>query len=166
MVRGALSEDHLLQLEVVTGTLNCIMEEYKNQQNIASLPRPSLLRDLNHIKHIPYTRSDETFTCFNCGIPNFSSGLFDTVFGDSIANQVANNSHGPSESSIWSSDIPESTRSSTSCNTSNLSSISNASVYDSSLLEDDGRQPLRSSPTKKNPQKLNPCNVKLAFRVS
>ena len=112
--------------------------------------------------YLPYTRSDETFTCFNCGIPNFSSGLFDTVFGDSFANQVANNSHGPSESSIWSSDIPESTRSSASCNISNLSSISNASVYDSSLIEDDGRQPLCSSPTKKNPQKLNSSNVKLA----
>ena len=111
--------------------------------------------------YLPYTRSDETFTCFNCGIPNFSSGLFDTVFGDSIANQVANNSHGPSESSIWSSDILESTRS-TSCNISNLSSISNASVYDSSLIEDDGRQPLCSSPTKRNPQKLNSSNVKLA----
>ena len=78
MVRGALSDDHLIQLKVVTGTLNAqkfqdeilesgdrspldsldgqnmvlrddiarphcarIIEEYKNQQNIASLPRPS-----------------------------------------------------------------------------------------------------------------------------
>ena len=75
MVRGALSDDHLIQLKVITGTLNAqkyqdeilesgvrspldsldgqnmilrddiarphctrIMEEYKNQQNIASLP--------------------------------------------------------------------------------------------------------------------------------
>ena len=86
MVRGALSDDHLIQLKVVTGTLNAqkyqnqilesgvrslmdsldgqymvlrddiarphctlIIEEYKNQQNIASLPRPSLLQDLNPI---------------------------------------------------------------------------------------------------------------------
>ena len=89
MVRGALSDDHLIQLKVVTGTLNAqkyqdkilesgvrspldsldgqnmvlrdeiarlhctrIIKEYKNQQNIASLPRPSLLLDLNPIKHM------------------------------------------------------------------------------------------------------------------
>ena len=81
MVRGALSDDHLTQLKVVTGTLNAqkyqdeilesgvrspldlldgqnilprddiarphctrIIEECKNQQNIASLPPPSSLR--------------------------------------------------------------------------------------------------------------------------
>ena len=86
MVRGALSDDHLIQLKVVTGTLNAqkfqdeilesgvrspldsldgqgivlrddlarthctrIIEEYKNQQNIASLPWSSLLPDLNPI---------------------------------------------------------------------------------------------------------------------
>ena len=80
MVCGALSDDHLMQLKVVTGTLNAqkyqdeilksgvsspldsldgqnmvlrddiarpqcshIIEEYKNRQNIASLPRQSLL---------------------------------------------------------------------------------------------------------------------------
>ena len=90
-VRGALSDDHLIQLNVVTGTLNAqkyqdqilesgarshldllvglnmvlrddiarphctrIIEEYKNQQNIASLPRSSLLPDLNPIKHVWY----------------------------------------------------------------------------------------------------------------
>ena len=89
MVRGALSDDHLIQLKLVTGTLNAqkyqdeILEfgvrspldsldnqnmvlrddiarphcthtimEYKNQHNIASLPRPSLLQDLNPIKHM------------------------------------------------------------------------------------------------------------------
>ena len=89
MVRGALSDDHLIQLKVVTGTLNAqkyqdeilesgvrsplesldsqnmvlrddiarphctrIIEEYKNQQNIASLLHPSLLSDLNPIKHV------------------------------------------------------------------------------------------------------------------
>ena len=83
------SDDHLMQLNVVTGTLNTqknrdeilesgvrsplglldglnmvhtndiarphctrIIEEYKNQKNIASLPRPSLLPDLNPIKHV------------------------------------------------------------------------------------------------------------------
>ena len=89
MVRGALSEDHLVQLKVVTGTLNAqnyqdeilesgvrspldsldgqnmalrddiarphctrIIKEYKNQQNIASLPLPSLVPDLSPIQHI------------------------------------------------------------------------------------------------------------------
>ena len=89
MVRGALSDDHLIQLKVVTGTLNAqkyqdeilesgvrspldsldgqnmvlrddiarphctrIIEEYKNQQNIASLPRPSLLPDMNPIENV------------------------------------------------------------------------------------------------------------------
>ena len=89
MVRGALSDDHLIQLKVVTGTLNSqkyqdeilesavrssldsldgqnmvfrddiaiphctrIMEEYKNQQSIASLPRLSILQDLNPIEHV------------------------------------------------------------------------------------------------------------------
>ena len=81
MVRGALSDDHLIQLKEVTGTLNAqknldeilessvrspldslegqnmvlrddiarphfthIIEKYKNQQNIASLTRPTLCR--------------------------------------------------------------------------------------------------------------------------
>ena len=89
MVRGALTDDHLIQLKVVTETLNtqkyqdkilessvrspldmlddqnmvlrddiarphctCIIEEYKNQQNIASLPRPSLSPDLNPIEQV------------------------------------------------------------------------------------------------------------------
>ena len=89
MVCGALSDDHLIQLLVVTGNLKAqkyqdevlesgvrsptdsldgqnmvlrddiarphctrIIEEYKNQQNIASLPQPSLLPDLSHIKHV------------------------------------------------------------------------------------------------------------------
>ena len=89
MVPGSLSDDHLIQLKMVTGTLNaqkyqkeilesgvrspldsldgqnmvlqddiarpkctCIIEEYKNQQNIACLPRPSMLPDLNPIKHL------------------------------------------------------------------------------------------------------------------
>ena len=89
MVRGALSDDHLIQLKVVTGTLNAqkyqdeilessvrspldsldgqnmvlrddfarqqcshSVEEYKNQQKIANLLRPSLLPDLNPIEHV------------------------------------------------------------------------------------------------------------------
>ena len=89
MVRGAISDDHLIQLKVVTGTLNAqkyqdeilesgvrspldsllgqnmvlrdeiarphctrIIEEYKNQQNIASLPLPSILPALNPIVHV------------------------------------------------------------------------------------------------------------------
>ena len=86
MVVGALSDDHMIQFKVFTGTLNTkkykdeilescvrspldsldgrnmvlrddiarrhctrIIEEYKNQQNIASLPWSSLLPDLNPI---------------------------------------------------------------------------------------------------------------------
>ena len=89
MICGALSDDHMIQLKVVTRTLNSqkyqdeilesgarspldsldgqnmvlrddiarsrctrIIEEYKNQQKIGSLPRPSLLRDLNPIGHV------------------------------------------------------------------------------------------------------------------
>ena len=89
MVHGALSDDHLIQLKAVIGTLNAkkyqdevlnsgvrssldsldgqnmvlrddiarphctrIIEENKNQQNIASLPQPSLLPDLNPIEHV------------------------------------------------------------------------------------------------------------------
>ena len=89
MVRSALSDDHLIQLRVVTGTLNVqkyqdeilesgvrspldspdgqnmvlrdeiarphcirIIDEYKNQQNITSLPWPSFLPDSNLIKHM------------------------------------------------------------------------------------------------------------------
>ena len=89
MIRGALSDDHLIQLKVVAWTLNAqkyqdeilafgvrspldpldgqnmvlrddiasprctrIFEEYRNQQNIARLPRPSLLLDLNPIEHV------------------------------------------------------------------------------------------------------------------
>ena len=89
MVNSVLSNDHLIQLKVVTGTLNAqkyqeeilesgvrspldsldgqnmvlqddiarphctrIIEEYKNQQNITSLPWPSLFPDLNPIKHV------------------------------------------------------------------------------------------------------------------
>ena len=89
MVRGPLSDDHMIQLKVVTWTLNSqkyqdeilesgfrspldsldsqnmvhrdniarphctrIIEEYKNQQNIACLLRLSLLPDLNPIEHV------------------------------------------------------------------------------------------------------------------
>ena len=84
MVRGALSDDHLIQLKVNAQNYQdeilesgarphldsldgqnlvlrddiarprCtrIIMEYKNQQSIASLPRPSMLPDLNPIKHV------------------------------------------------------------------------------------------------------------------
>ena len=89
MVRGALSDDHLIQLKVVNGTLNAqkyqdqilesgvrppldsldgqnmvlrddiarphctrIIEQYKNQQNIASLSRLTLLTDFSPIEHV------------------------------------------------------------------------------------------------------------------
>ena len=89
MVRGTLSDDHLIQLKVVTGALNAqkymdqilesgvrshldsldgqnlvlrddiarphcsrIIVEYENQHNIARVSRPSLLPDLNPIKHV------------------------------------------------------------------------------------------------------------------
>ena len=93
MVRGALSGDHLIQLKVVTGTLNaqkyqdetlessvrspldsldgqnmvlrvdiarphctCIIEEYKNQQNIASLLWSSLLSDEPYLTRVGQAR--------------------------------------------------------------------------------------------------------------
>ena len=102
MVCGALSDDHLIQLKVVTGTLNSqeyqdqilesgvmphldsldgqnmvlpddiasphftrIMEEYKNQQNIARLPRPSLLPDLNPKGHVWDISSADVFETGN-----------------------------------------------------------------------------------------------------
>ena len=89
MVCGALSDDHLIELKVVTWTLivqkyqdeilepgvrspldsldgqnmvlqdditkpHCthIIEEYKNQQNIACVPRPSLFHNLNPFGHV------------------------------------------------------------------------------------------------------------------
>ena len=89
MERGLLSDDHMIQLKVVTGALNAqkyqdeilesgvrspfdsldgqnmmlqdniarphcnrIIEKYKNQQNIPTLPRPSLLLDLHPIEHV------------------------------------------------------------------------------------------------------------------
>ena len=89
MVRSALSDDHMIQLKEVTGTLNSQMyqdqnlesgvrppldsldgqsvvlrddiakphftrtiEEYKNSQNITTLPWPSILLDLNPIEHV------------------------------------------------------------------------------------------------------------------
>ena len=89
MVYGALSDDHMIQLKVVTGTFNPqknqdqilefgvrppldsldgqnmvlrddiarppytrIIEEYKNQLKIGSLPRLSVLPDLNPIEHV------------------------------------------------------------------------------------------------------------------
>ena len=88
MVRGALYDDHLIQLKVVTGTLNAqklqdeilesgvrspldsldgqnmvlrddisqphctVIEINKNQQNITSLPRSSLLPNLTPIEYM------------------------------------------------------------------------------------------------------------------
>ena len=106
-VRGALSDDHLMQLNVVTGTLNAqkyqdqilesgvkppldslhgqnmvlrddiarphctrIIEEYKNQQNIASLPQPSLLLDLKPNQ----TRVGQArLTCLKRGNPPYQN---------------------------------------------------------------------------------------------
>ena len=101
MVRGALSDDHLIQLKVVTRALNAqkcqdeilesgvrspldwlegqnmvlrddiarphctrIIEEYKNQQNIPSLPRLSFLPDTNPIETCG-TSSAEVFQTRN-----------------------------------------------------------------------------------------------------
>ena len=99
----------------------------------------------------PYTRSDETFTCFNCGIPNFSSGLFDTVLGEPAQLQTTGESH----SSIKSSDVPESSSSSASCNISDISSIHNSTLEsDSSFFDQENRVPRCSSPSKKTPKKV------------
>ena len=102
MVRGALSNDHLTQLKVVTGTFNAqkyqeeilesgfrlptdslddqkmvlrddiarphctrIIEKYKNQQNIAGLPWPSLLLYLNAIPNTYGTSSADVFETGN-----------------------------------------------------------------------------------------------------
>ena len=107
MVRGALSDDHLTQLKVVTGTFNgqiyqdeilesgvrlsldlldgqnmvlrddiarphCtrIIEKYKNQQNIAGLPWPSLLVDLNPTEHV-WTSSADVFETGNQPYQNY-----------------------------------------------------------------------------------------------
>ena len=95
MIRGALSDDPMIKLKVVTGSWNSqkyqdqilesgarppldsldgqnmllrddiarhhftrIIEEYKNQQNIASLLGPSLLSDLNPIEHVGTSSAD------------------------------------------------------------------------------------------------------------
>ena len=70
--------------------------------------------------YLPLTKSDESFTCFNCGVPNLSSRLFDTVFANTESDCDLS-----SKSSIFSSDIPESSCSSPSCNISDLSNITN-----------------------------------------
>ena len=107
MVRGALSDDHMIQLKVVTGTLNSqkyqdqilesgvkppldsldgqnmvlrddierphftrIIEEYKNQQNITSLPRRSLLPDLN-LSNMCGTTSADVFETGNQPYQNY-----------------------------------------------------------------------------------------------
>ena len=81
--------------------------------------------------------------------------------GNSVTSPTTNNSQGSIKSSIWSSDIPESDRSSSSCNISDLSSINSPSPNNSSAIEDE-RHPLCSSPTRKTPRKLGSSNVKLA----
>ena len=107
----------------------------------------------------PYTRSDETFTCFNCGIPNLSSGLFDTVLGEPAQLQTTGESH----SSIKSSDVPESSFSSASYNISDISSIHNSTLEsDSSFFNQGNRVPCCSSPSKKTPKKLHTNNVRLS----
>ena len=101
MVRGALSDDHMIQLKVVTGTFNSqkyqdqilesgvrppldslvgqntvlqddiarpnctrIIEEYKNQQNIASLPQPSSCRTRT-LSNTCWTSSADVFETGN-----------------------------------------------------------------------------------------------------
>ena len=112
---------------------------------------------MREVIYQPLTKSDEPFTCFNCGVPNLSSGLFDTVFADTDCNIS-------SKSSIVSSDIPEYSCSSPSCNISDLSNITNVSQDSDSfkLDEDPIKQPLCSSPTKKTPEKLKDNNVTIS----
>ena len=45
-------QNMMLRYDIARPQCTHIIEEYKNQQNIASLPRPSLLLDLNNIEHL------------------------------------------------------------------------------------------------------------------
>ena len=45
-------QNMVLRDDIARPHCTCIMEEYKNQQNIASVPWPSLLPDLNPIVHV------------------------------------------------------------------------------------------------------------------
>ena len=45
-------QNMVLRDDIARPQCTCIIEEYKNQQNIASLPRTSLLPDLNPIDHV------------------------------------------------------------------------------------------------------------------
>ena len=45
-------QNMVLRDEIARPHCTRIIEEYKNQQNIASLPRPSLLPDMNPIEHM------------------------------------------------------------------------------------------------------------------
>ena len=47
-------QNMVLRDDIARPHCTCIIKEYKNQQNIASLPGPSLLPDLNPIEHVWY----------------------------------------------------------------------------------------------------------------
>ena len=45
-------QNMVLRDDIARSHCTCIIEEYKNQQNIVSLAQPSLLSDLNPIEHV------------------------------------------------------------------------------------------------------------------
>ena len=52
-IARVLNVSHMVLRDGITGPhFTRIIEEYKNQQNIASVPRPSLLPHLNPIEHL------------------------------------------------------------------------------------------------------------------
>ena len=97
---------------------------------------------MNDEVFLPYTRPNSSmlFTCFSCGVPVFSTNLFDSVSFDTLQS-----SHATSFNSVVSSDIstPDSI---SSCNISDISGISGSA---SSPTSDHTFYPSCSSPKTK-----------------
>ena len=62
-------QNMVLQDDIARPHCTRIIEEYKNQQNIASLPKQSLLLDLNPNKHV-WKNSADVFETGNQPYPN------------------------------------------------------------------------------------------------
>ena len=94
-----------------------------------------------------------SFTCFSCGVPVFSTNLFDSVSFDTLQS-----SHATSFNSVVSSDI-STTDSISSCNISDISGISGSA---SSPTSDHTFYPSCSSPKTKTKHRLRTNNIRLA----